>query len=269
MVLSLLPLVSAAPVDRDADSWSAQTLAPGQFQLGTHSGAAPIARVEVGTSTLPLLAGAPNVDLKVQAVATAPFDLALVGGYARFHGEGLEAWTVRAGGRASAWAGPFSVHGSVLWHGAMVTGSLEETWLATVPPLSWAVEGGAGFADLDDAIDAVRPAVAIAWAVTDTDTVVLRGEGWVWAWIDPIPGLELYGLDDLQGHKGPLPLRDTYVASVSLQHTWDHARLRAGLGTSAVPLAWVVQTVELSWRFGGPTGHPSDRSEPGEAQASG
>ena len=251
MPLFLSALALGAPPGQPAQSWSAVTLDQGQVQLGTRSGVGITDRVELGTATLPDLIGVFNGDLKVHVVATQPFDLGFVVGGGIFQPEGLTAWTVRAGPRMSIWAGPVSLHGNVMWHGAALNGTLEHSWLATQPPLIWAVEAGAEFDELDDKIDAVRPSVAIAWAATEHDTLVLEGEGWVWAWIDPVPGMELYNLSDLKGHKGPLPLRDTHVASASLEHAWQRARLRFGLGVSAVPFAWLVQSFELSWRLGG------------------
>ena len=251
MPLFLTALALGAPFGQPAQSWSAVTLDQGQVQLGTRSGVGVTDRVELGTATLADMVGIFNADLKAQLVATEPFDLAVIGGGGLFRPEGLSAWTLRAGGRMSVWTGPVSLHGSVVWHGAALDGTLENTWLATQPPLIWAVEAGAEFDDLDDKIDALRPSLALAWAATPSDTLLIEAEGFIWAWIDPIPGMELYGLHDLQGHKGTLPVRDTYVASVSLEHAWRYARLRFGLGTSAVPFAWLVQSFELSWRLGG------------------
>jgi hypothetical protein len=37
------------------------------------------------------------------------------------------------------------------------------------------------------------------------------------------------------------------------QASWKHLEARLGIGWSAVPYTWVLQSFELSYKFGGPT----------------
>lgn len=52
---------------------------------------------------------------------------------------------------------------------------------------------------------------------------------------------------------GMVPLKYSYVTSIAYQASWKHVDLRVGIGTSYVKYAWVLQPIELSYRFGGET----------------
>ena len=49
------------------------------------------------------------------------------------------------------------------------------------------------------------------------------------------------------------PLAETYIASIAYQATWKNLQLRLGAGVSSIPGAWLVQSTDLAWRFGGKT----------------
>ena len=52
---------------------------------------------------------------------------------------------------------------------------------------------------------------------------------------------------------GSSPVTKTYVTSAAWQFSWKKVDLRAGLGFSNVPGAWLIQSTDLSYRFGGKT----------------
>ena len=52
---------------------------------------------------------------------------------------------------------------------------------------------------------------------------------------------------------GASPVPETYVASAAWQFSWKRVDLRAGLGISNIPGAWLLQSTDLSYRFGGKT----------------
>ncbi len=49
------------------------------------------------------------------------------------------------------------------------------------------------------------------------------------------------------------PIAETYIASASWQFSWRRIDLRVGAGISNVPGAWILQSTDLSYRFGGKT----------------
>lgn len=53
--------------------------------------------------------------------------------------------------------------------------------------------------------------------------------------------------------EGERPLAATYNVSASWQWAWRHVDLRLGLGWSAIQPQWLLQAVELDYRFGGKT----------------
>jgi hypothetical protein len=46
---------------------------------------------------------------------------------------------------------------------------------------------------------------------------------------------------------------DAGMASIAWQFSWQHWEARVGAGVSSIPGSWVLNTWELSYRFGGKT----------------
>ncbi len=63
----------------------------------------------------------------------------------------------------------------------------------------------------------------------------------------------LFNLDEIlsQDRVGSVPLAESYVASIAYQAAWKRLELRVGVGASATPGAWLLQSTELSYRLGG------------------
>ncbi len=89
------------------------------------------------------------------------------------------------------------------------------------------------------------------------DSLLLQGGATVWAKLvergfeaPPILGLdEAFNLET--GSRSPIA--ETYVASAAWQFSWRKVDLRVGAGISNVPGAWLLQSTDLSYRFGGKT----------------
>lgn len=83
-------------------------------------------------------------------------------------------------------------------------------------------------------------------------TVYGRARGGISGGIDGLPR-ELRNLDFIVGYGQAISPWDSYRASLAWQFSWKTVDLRFGLGASAVPYTWLLQSFELSYRFGGET----------------
>ena len=87
------------------------------------------------------------------------------------------------------------------------------------------------------------------------DSVILQGSAMVYANTDAsLPFIPpVLNLDKALQHKGAVPVNETYVASIAYQASWKQVDFRIGVGMSSVKYAWLLQSTELSYRFGGKT----------------
>jgi len=77
----------------------------------------------------------------------------------------------------------------------------------------------------------------------------------------------LFNLDQIfVPQSGLVSLRDSFVTSLAYQLSWPRLGVRMGIGTSAVPAAWLLQTIELSYRLGGETRQEENRIRKGWRQ---
>ena len=53
--------------------------------------------------------------------------------------------------------------------------------------------------------------------------------------------------------EGRVAASDAYTVSAAWHMAWDSVELRVGIGASSLPGAWLLQSTELCWRFGGKT----------------
>ncbi|MEZ4240869.1 MAG: hypothetical protein R3F59_32875 [Myxococcota bacterium] len=60
-------------------------------------------------------------------------------------------------------------------------------------------------------------------------------------------------LDFVVRYDGRIPWYQTIRGSLAWQFSWQRVDLRVGWGISAVPWTWLLQAVDLSYRFGGNT----------------
>jgi hypothetical protein len=106
----------------------------------------------------------------------------------------------------------------------------------------------------------VVQATATPWAsgARSTEGIPEEAEGTdaeaeVVSTIDGLPPILL--LDDLldSGDTVGERLVSSYVATLAYQANYKNATLRIGFGLSAVPYAWLLQSTELAFHFGGKT----------------
>jgi len=252
--LRLLPPNPRAPTD-----FTAYTLEWGELKLGLNTvqvGLLP--NVQVGSS-LPLDAlRVPNADLKIDFARVGPLDLAATGAGYLLRREGFEASYITAGGMASlkileAW----SLHGGATYG-----------WVASdgFPDLSQLSHWITGADDLDQVLGleeaSLRARMLHVEAATDVrinrrDSFVLQVASTPWAEVvtEPVPEQipPIFGLDRLLALNGPIPVKESYTASIAWQIQWKHAQLRVGVGHSSLPGAWLTQCLDFSWRFFGTT----------------
>jgi hypothetical protein len=119
-----------------------------------------------------------------------------------------------------------------------------------------------GIDDLSFRAEAVSVHVATDIRFNRRDSLILQGKAMTWANIEtgftPPPVL---GLDEAMeiADSGRAPIAETYVASVAWQFSWKTVDLRIGGGISNVPGAWLLQSTDLSYRFGGKTRRSESR----------
>lgn len=249
--------------------FTAYTLEPGEVRLGlasVHVGVAP--RVQLGTVPVLDALGVYNGSAKLNLVRVGPVDLALQGSHYQLPIAGFVGRQTNLGGMASVQVvGGWSIHAGATYNLLSAEGAPD---LTDLPPALLAATGGADLESANNAIqqfagqtavDTTARAVTVKVA-TDVrfnrrDSLVLQGQAMVWGGVqsegeEAIP--PILGLDQaLADREGQIPVQDTYVASAAWQMQWKRAELRIGAGISSVPGAWLVQSTDFAWRFGGKT----------------
>ena len=248
--------------------FTAYTLEWGELHvglMGTQAGLLP--GVQIGTSTLLNIAGIPNGQLKLRALRTGPLDVAGVVTHYRNDG-GLTARITNAGLMTSLrLTQPWSLHLS----GSYLTGSIsglpepgDNITSSVLSATGWDLQSVRDdlleqdiYLDLDAELAVVKVATDIRF--NRRDSLILQGQAAVWGRVEADVGeLELpsqLGLDSVleEPSSGPIPLSEAYTASLSWQWSWKRAYLRVGGGVSSVQGAWLMQSTEFAWRFGGQT----------------
>ena len=264
---SRLPQTPYASTD-----FTAYTLELGETKLGLGAitiGVLP--RVQVGTAPALDVLGVHNAQAKFNLLRVGPVDLALGGSHYQLPVGDFTGHQSNLSSTLSVQvAGPWSVHltGSYATLGAQ--GSPD---LAQLSPLLLTAAGNPDLSGAQAVVDTATDHVALnATAETASvriatdvrlnrrDSIVLQGSAMVWGRVDT--GLDadrlppILGLDQALAAaeiEGSLPASETYIASAAWQFQWKRAELRVGAGVSSVPGAWLLQSTEFAWRFGGNT----------------
>jgi hypothetical protein len=253
--LSLLP-----PNSRDQTDFTAYVLEWGELKLGLNTMQVGLLPGLQGGTSVPLLAlQVPNANLKLDFVRAGPLDIAATGQWYSVPREGFEGRYLNAGGMLSlqileAW----SIHGGggYAW--------IDTTGFPDVSQLSSWITGNSEIIDLQGELaDASLAAELLTVrAATDIrfsrrDSIVLQFSSIPYAMVttDPVPENlpPIFGLDQLLALNGPVPISQSYTASVAWQIQWKHAQLRLGVGHSSTPGAWLTQCLDFSYRFLGAT----------------
>lgn len=248
--------------------FTAYTLEWGEMQvglMGIRAGVLP--GVQLGTSTMLNVAGIPNGQVKISAIHTGPFDLAGVVTHYR-HDGGLNARITNAGLTSSIrLAKPWSLHVTGTYLTGSITGLPEvgDSLSASFMDMTgWNLQDfredlynqGVNL-DLNAELAMIKVATDIR--LNRRDSIIVQGQTAVWGRVSSdIGDVELpeeLGLDTVVETEaaGPIPLSEAYSATVSWQWSWKRAYLRVGAGVSSVQGAWLMQSTEFAWRFGGET----------------
>ncbi len=264
--------------------WSAYALEWGEARVGVSEVAVGVLpRTELGTS-VPLDAlGVGNGRVKVDALRLGPVDLAVEGSYHSLPRTDFSMSWLQAGGLLSLRvAEPVTLHLGSRW------GRIDASGLPDLGALAGPFTGGQT-EELDTWVTAAREQgvelavqrtsvssrVALDWRFNRRDMLVLQASGVPWAsgartteGLDDVPdevaeeteatlsGLPpILLLDDLldSGDTVGERLASSYMATLAYQASFKNATFRVGIGTSALPWAWLIQSTELAIHFGGKT----------------
>ena len=239
--------------------FTAYTLEFGEVKLGVSNitiGILP--HVQVGTSVPLDVLGIPNVQAKIHATEGGPFDIAAWGEYDRMVRSDFDAtlWTV--GGITSfQLAKPWAVHLGGSYVRGDVAGDIS---LDSVDQLLWFLDtAGTGNPNHSESllhVEAVNARIATDIRFNRRDAIILQGSATLYAHVEHDKELwvpTFLGLEEALAQDGFLSPIEAGSASIAWQFSWEHWEARAGVGVSSIPGAWVLNTWELSYRFGGKT----------------
>ena len=258
--------------------FTAYTLEWGELQAGLNRSTIGILpRTQVGTQ-VPLWAlGVQNANVKVNALRLGPVDLAITGDYLnlaptadqslniQYYGVGgygsfriLDNWSIHAGGQYA---------------------ELNLSGLPNLGALSGPIKSFSGLTDEDiqNVTSAIEEAVKYerseqilsAKIATDIrlnrrDSFILQGNMMRSETTNSGLSVEADVVElSLESDQISSPLFQyllvpqessvNYGASIAYQASFKRAYLRLGLGYSTIPYAWLLQSIDLTWRWGGQT----------------
>ncbi|MFT5686373.1 MAG: hypothetical protein ACI8RZ_007329 [Myxococcota bacterium] len=247
--------------------FTAYTLEWGEFKIGAANlSVGVLPRVELGTSIVMDTIGIPNADLKINALRLGPVDFALLGSHYAIPMADFSGSRSQIGAGASVIiVDKWSLHTTANYNIFQADG------LPDLRPLGDVVEWLTGNEISDYSVEAIEEqydlhirARSLTLGVgTDVrfnrrDSLVLQGSATLYSEVftdntgeGDLP--PLFNLDQIlaQDREGAVPLAESYVASIAYQAAWKRLELRIGVGASATPGAWLLQSTELSYRLGG------------------
>lgn len=261
--------------------FTAYTLEWGETRVGLASvRAGVLPRTQVGTIPAALSIGALNGNAKVDMLRVGPVDVAATGAHYRFSRDGFTAQNTQLGGVTSVQVKPmWSMHVGGRWQATRAEGvpSFENNpWILDLvdPSLNQQAQQAeqAGVATQEDVYaraqseysDSFLESRAFTLKVASDirfnrrDSLIIQAQANLWSSFDStmdlgdIPAEDQYAKMAIEGLQAE-GIRDTYITSVAWHFSWHRADLRLGAGLSSVPGAWVTQTADFAWRFGGPT----------------
>jgi len=263
----LRPLRRRLPANPEAASdFSAYTLEWGEVRLGLASlSVGVLPRTQLGTVPALNALGIYNAQGKFNFIEAGPLNIALQASTYQLPIGDFHAHQSGVGGTASlklhrAW----SVHAGARYDWLGASGMPDLTalppaiaWLSGDPDLSQTqadLERSGASAEAKGRALTVKAATDIRF--NRRDSLVLQGSAMMWGEVDA--GIEqdlppILGLDDALRSGEQVSAADSYVASAAWQFSWKRADLRVGGGISSVPGAWLVQSTDFAWRFGGET----------------
>ncbi|MDP2315666.1 MAG: hypothetical protein Q8P41_22400 [Pseudomonadota bacterium] len=267
--VAAVPPGAPAPLDRPVHhrrpahargqtDFTAYTLEWGEVRVGLkNSGVGVLPRTQLTTQPLLDVLGAPNASMKVNALRAGPLDLSATADWGMTQDTDLFATFIGAGATVSLQiARPWSVHGGASWMEAHVEGTPEleafalilgETSGVRVSPQ--ALEAAENVLVLDGHLRALTAHAATDVRLNGRDSIVLQARAVLWSEVDVPRFFERVAPD----RAGWVPLTSAYTVSLAWQLSWRNVDVRIGGGISSVPGAWLLNSVDLAYRFGGPT----------------
>ncbi len=258
--------------------FTAYTLEWGEIQAGLNrSTIGVLPRTQVGTQ-IPLWGlGIQNANAKVNALRMGPVDLAITGNYMslspsnegdlsiQYYGVGgygslrlLDNWSVHAGGQYAelniggvpdftALSGPIKTF----------TGLTDDD----ITEITNAIDESVDYARSEQILSAK---IATDIRLNRRDSFIIQGNYMNSKTSDSGLSVEAEGVGlNLESDQISSPLFQyllvpqessiNYGASLAYQASFKRAYLRLGIGYSTIPYAWLLQSIDLTWRWGGQT----------------
>ncbi len=250
-------------VPRAQTDFTAYTLEWGETKVGLASitiGALP--RTQIGTVPVLDIVGVTNGHVKVNVLRIGGFDLGVGGNLYRLQvGDFVGTRTGGSAYTSMQLLDPWSLHIGTTYANFHADGIPDTSRLPSVltggtdPETFMASQEGNEDAWLFDGRN-IRMHMATDYRFNRRDSLLFQIGATVWSKIET--GFEappILGLDEVfeKATDTSNPIQKSLVTSLSWQWTWRKVDLRVGAGWSNVPGAWILQSTDLSYRFGGKT----------------
>ena len=254
--------------------WGETRLGLGQIRVGV------LPRVQVGTAPAGMAFGLLNANAKVNFLRVGPFDMAATGAHYRYGLDQFQANMTQLGATASLQIVPkWSIHVSGRWQTTGASGIPDlnnnpwilDTFAPDVQAQAEQAEA-TGYVTQEEVVDkaqdeygdqyltaqAMTLKVATDLRLNRRDSVIIQAQANVNSSLETNMDLAAVAAEDriaamaIESVEAE-GITDTYITSVAWQFSWHRADLRLGVGVSSVPGAWLTQTADFAWRFGGKT----------------
>lgn len=265
LVTVALTAAAAAPLPREeVSAHTAHVLPWGEVMVGTsgiHAGILP--RVQIGARPLLTALGLPSGSLRVAAVDTRPFDLAVVanGTVGTFPGARVSSYGAGALASLAVWR--VGLHAGASYGRVHAEGLPERApWWAPVgddDPLATMSTGGGG--GVIPRVHGGNTTLRAAAEVRLAGPLSLLAQGArTWSTVGASVGGDLPA--ELRELSPVVDLAGVWTASASLKLELGRVHLRGGYGASNVPYAWLTQATAAHVRIGGPSGRDAEHAPP-------
>jgi len=255
---SKLPQIPHAQTD-----FTAYTLEWGETKMGLASitvGALP--NTQLGTIPALDILGLYNGHLKVNAVKKGPYAVGIGTNYYALNAGDMNASSLGISLIQSVeFLDPWSGHFGIKWSNTQSSGvpDLDELpSIFTSGTTAEEFEAGQRESKWEFHIQELTLSLATDYRFNRRDSLIFQASAVFWSNVlagerDDVP--PILGMDQLFNKSvgTSSPIAQTYVASLAWQWSWRKTDLRVGIGHSNVPGAWLLQTFDLSYRFGGKT----------------
>ena len=266
--------------------FTAYTLEWGELQAGLNRSTIGILpRTQIGTQ-IPLWAlGIQNANAKVNVLRLGPVDLAITGNYLNLAPTADQSLNIQYYGVGGY--GSFRILDNWSIHAGAQYAELNLSGLPNLDALSGPIRTFSGLTDEDiqNVTSAIEEAVTYerseqilsAKIATDIrlnrrDSFILQGNMMRSETDNSGLSVEAEGVGlSLESEQISSPLfqyllvpqdsSTNYGASIAYQASFKRAYLRLGVGYSTIPYSWLLQSIDLTWRWGGATKRRANKLE--------